>query len=81
MGKLFEEKDVKVDFINHLDQAGFVYESMQKPVLEMSKEELENAFMLEKQLVEFWQIQYNTAQKNFDNLFLSYQKTIRELET
>jgi hypothetical protein len=59
MGALFKGKVVIVDFLNHLDQSIFVYEGMQKPAMEMSRDELENAYMLQYQLAEFWKLKYN----------------------
>jgi hypothetical protein len=58
MGMLFGDSEVKIDFINHLDQTAFVYEGIGKPVMEMTREELENAYLLMSQLAAFWKDMY-----------------------
>jgi hypothetical protein len=58
MGMLFGDNVVKIDFINHLDQTAFVYEGMQKTVMEMTREELENAYLLMFDLANFWKDMY-----------------------
>jgi len=63
MGMLFGENVVKIDFINHLNQTAFVYEGMQKTVMEMTREELENAYLLMHDLANFWKIAYDNEVK------------------
>ncbi len=63
MGILFGDNIVKIDFINHLDQTAFVYEGMQKSVMEMTREELENAYLLMHDLANFWKIAYDNEVK------------------
>jgi hypothetical protein len=63
MGMLFGDNEVKIDFINHLDQTAFVFEGIDKPVMEMTREELENAYLLMAQLANFWKEMYKREMK------------------
>jgi hypothetical protein len=63
MGMLFGDNIIKIDFINHLDQSVFVYEGMQKSVMEMTREELENAYLLMCQWTDFWKTMYEKEMK------------------
>jgi hypothetical protein len=59
--ELFGDKKVIVDFINHLEQSDFVFLSLQKPIDELTREELDNALMLYIQLAEFWRKRYEES--------------------
>ncbi len=61
MPELFGDKKVIVDFINHLEQSDFVFLSLQKPIDELTREELDNALMLYIQLAEFWRKRYEES--------------------
>lgn len=61
MPELFGDKKVIVDFINHLEQSDFVFLSLQKPIDELTREELDNALMLYIQLAEFWRKRYDES--------------------
>lgn len=64
--ELFGDKKVVVDFINHLEQSDFVFLSLQKPIDELTREELGNALMLYIQLAEFWRKRYDDANERND---------------
>jgi hypothetical protein len=76
MGALFGDKEVKIDFINHLDQTAFVFEGLDKPIMEMNREELENAYLLMQQLASFWKLQYDNTQKSVDELIAVSKRLI-----
>lgn len=66
MPELFGDKKVMVDFINHLEQADYVFLSLQKPIDELTKEEMENALILYIQMTEFWRARYNEMVENHE---------------